>query len=452
MEDVTMKRNNPYIKYFIAYGLFCLGSSLIHGAYNNFFPILLQTGNPNFAKGAGELGFGLNAFPTSIIMSIDNVFAVTLALIIGVWGDRTPRRRGYSVIFGIIGALAFSLLPLVILTNKTAASGDTMALMPQLILTIFLVIVFVFMHSGGSQLRLGYSYNIMPKDNQSMMFAVAMVFEGVGFLAFTALGSVLYAKSRVFPFLLGGGMTIVFLILFWFLSPPETKKNQQLAKEAASGSRRSFNPFRQIADTYTLIPANARFAILMTLIAYCLSNIGVYALETFASSYMLDVLNIPPNRSIIVIGVYYVGYLIAAIPTGAIARRVSRKLLILIGVIAMGVGALLTLLFGKSIPTLAVFCLIMGLGQSIVNVVSVPYIMSHAPEDGTHTGTLNSSVSTLRLLVSIVSVPLVGALIDLSGSYNSIFIIMIVACVLALIPVFLLIRRVNDEPLPQQRT
>ena len=450
MEIPTTKQRNPYIMYFIAYGLFCLGSSLIGGAYNNFFPILLQTGNPNFAGGAGELGFGLSAFPTSIIMSIDNVFAVTLALLIGIWGDRTPRRRGYSVLFGIVGALAFCLLPLVILTNRTAASGDTRALMPQLILTILLVVVFVFLHNGGSQLRLGYSYNIMPRNHQSMMFAVAMVFEGVGFLAFTFLGSVLYAKSRVLPFLLGGLMTVVFLILFWFLSPPETKKNQQLAAEAASGEKRSFNPFRQLADTYKLIPANARFAILMTLIAYCLANIGVYALETFASSFMLDVLNIPPNQSIIVIGVYYVGYLLAAIPTGAIARKVSRKLLMLIGVIAMGIGAVLTLLMGKNIPTLAAFCLIIGLGQSIVNVVAVPYIMSHAPEDGTHTGTLNSSVSTLRLLVSIVSVPLVGALIDMSGSYNSIFIIMIVACVLALIPVFLLIRKVKDEPLPNQ--
>ncbi len=436
----------PYIGYFFAIGLVSLGMSLVGGAYNSFFPIILQSGNENFAQGAnsGIMGFGLNAFGTSIIMSIDNFFAFAMALVVGAWGDRTTKRRGYGIVLGLVGAIAFAFLPIVISTNKTAQSGDTRTLMPRLVITIIIAIIFVFTHNGASQLRLGYSYNIIPKPNHSLLNSFLMVFEGAGSVLFIVLGSVLYAMNSNFPFFIGAVLTGVTLLIFALVSKPETKKNAALELERQTEGKINYNPFKQIADTFRKIPSSARKNIILVICIISLTAMGVYALETFATSYMLDVLGIAPNLSIIVTGAYYIGYLAFAIPIGALAKKISSKKILLIGIIGMGTGALLTLLFGKTLITLSIFCFIMGASQSAVNVVAIPYIMSFAPDDGENTGTLISTVATLRFLVSTLTVPVVGALIDISGNYSSIFVTMAVTCAIALIPLFALMRHTEN--------
>ena len=80
------------------------------------------------------------------------------------------------------------------------------------------------------------------------------------------------------------------------------------------------------------------------------------------------------------------------------------------------------------------------MAASILDVMTIPYIMSFAPETGTNTGTLFSVTLMVIVCVSLISVPLLGAVIDAVGNYNSLFFSMIVTAALSLIPISILFR------------
>ncbi len=71
-----------------------LGTMVIWQLYNAFVPIFLQTGHPGFASSKDVLGFGLNATTTGAIMGIDNLAAIFILPMIGIWSDRIRTRIG----------------------------------------------------------------------------------------------------------------------------------------------------------------------------------------------------------------------------------------------------------------------------------------------------------------------------------------------------------------------
>lgn len=93
-----------------------LGTMVIWQLYNAFVPIFLQTGHPGFASSGDVLGFGLNATTTGAIMGIDNLAAIFILPVIGIWSDRIRTRIGRRYPFIItaapLAALAFILMPL----------------------------------------------------------------------------------------------------------------------------------------------------------------------------------------------------------------------------------------------------------------------------------------------------------------------------------------------------
>ena len=435
MDKRTDRLKNPYMKYFISFGLIAAAYQIYAGAYNNYFPIILQAGNPEFAEGTeGIAGFGLNVFMTSLIMSIDNFFAVVLSAPFGVWGDRSTKRRGLTVILGLISCVTYVFLPLIIKMRGDIPSGATDQLMPYLIITILLVFIYQFADIGRGSLEYGYQYLFIPKEHHNMMNSVMMLLGGVGFIVFTVVGSIFYSKNPESPFYLGSGMMAISLLIFFLVCPPETEKNERLKREKIEGKTSKENLFKAIIGTFTRLPKLARLCILMMLIIRLLSLMGVAALQTFASSFMLDVVGIQPNMSMIVVAVYYLGYMLAAVPVAKIAEKVNNILLFAIGLSGMILGSALMLFFGKDVISLSIFCLIIGSTSSILDVMILPYIMSFAPEDGADIGTLYSSVQTINICTSLVAVPIVGWLIDLTGNYSSLFLIMIISCAICYIP------------------
>jgi len=109
-----------------------LGISALWQIYNAFVPIFLQTGHPGFASSREILGFGLSASATGAIMGIDNLAAIFILPMIGIWSDRirTPIGRRYPFILTAapLAALAFIAMPIA----AGLISLSSMALLPEI--------------------------------------------------------------------------------------------------------------------------------------------------------------------------------------------------------------------------------------------------------------------------------------------------------------------------------
>ncbi len=432
----------PYFKFFLIYGLLNMAISIMWGAYNNYFPIILQAGNPNYVSTSTVqvAGFGLSAFITGLIMSIDNIFAAVFLPIFGAWGDRTTKRREMGFIFGLICVAAFISLPLIASLVSPADSGKTAQLMPLLIVSVILVFAMMFTDAVGGQFRAGYQFNMVPKEHQSKMSSYSTTLGGFGFLFATFVASMLYTINTGIPFFIGGGVMLIVLILFITLYPPESKKNQRILEERASGTQKKFNPFKTIAETFRLITKTGRTCIILVFAAKILANFGLYGIQTYGSSFLYTNLGFAPNVAMIVTGVYFIGYMLMAIPVGILADKINKPVLFAVGSSALIVGAVGMLFFAHSLVTVCIFILCIGMAASILDVMTIPYIMSFAPETGTNTGTLFSVTLMVIVCVSLVSVPLLGAVIDSVGNYNSLFFSMIITAALSLIPISLLFK------------
>lgn len=110
--------------FFIGFGFF--GISVIWQIYNAFVPIFLQAGRPGFE--AGVPGFGLNATTSGVIMGLDNLAAIFILPVIGVWSDRVRTRIGrrypFIVTAAPVAAVAFLLMPLAARMIDPAQSGS----------------------------------------------------------------------------------------------------------------------------------------------------------------------------------------------------------------------------------------------------------------------------------------------------------------------------------------
>jgi len=81
-----------------------LGLSLLWAVYNDYVPVLLQAGRPDFSKGAGVDGFGLGIATTGLVMGLDNLAALFILPYVGGISDRIRTRFGRRKPFIMAGA------------------------------------------------------------------------------------------------------------------------------------------------------------------------------------------------------------------------------------------------------------------------------------------------------------------------------------------------------------
>ena len=222
------------------------------------------------------------------------------------------------------------------------------------------------------------------------------------------------------------------------------------SRSAPAGKAQKFNPFKTIAETFRLITKTERTCIILVFAAKILANFGLYGIQTYGSSFLYTTLGFAPNQAMLVTGVYFIGYMLMAIPIGIIADRINKTVLFAIGSGALIIGAAGMLFIARSFATVSLFILFIGMAASILDVMTIPYIMSFAPETGTNTGTLFSVTLMVIVCISLVSVPLLGFIIDTAGNYSSLFVSMIITAALSMIPIALLFKYAKRLPQPQQ--
>ena len=409
--------NFNYGKIFLlGFGFF--GVSIIWGVYNAFVPIFLAN---KFNLGPVFIGF---------FMTLDNIAALFIQPPVGAWSDRlrTPigRRMPFILVGAPIGALVFGLIPIAAVLPLFVASTSTLILS----MAIWRTPVVALMP------------DITPSAYRSPANGIVNFMSGIGAIVALQTGGALYKISPAFPFWMGSGLVILSaLLVFIFIKEPE---EYEVGKQQPN----MFNSLREIFSESDKSAVRLFWAIFFWFI-------GFSAIETFFTLYAKNHLGIHEADGATLLSVLPLFFVLFAIPSGWIAKRIGRRPTIATGLIILTV--ILTLLYitpaktllspilrlplvgipllegGPRMLTFAGVLLIFGgIGWALININSLPMVVDMVEDAriGTYTG-LYYLFSTLS---AIVGPNVNGWAVQLSGgNYNAIMLIAPFFMVIALL-------------------
>lgn len=356
--------------------------------YNAFVPIFLK----RFV--AGETLIGL-------IMTLDNIAAITLQPYFGALSDNTYSRFGHRMPFMIIGipiaALFFALIPL----------ADNFWL-----LLVFIIIMNLAMSVFRSP-TVALMPDLTPSPLRSKANGVINFMGGVGAILTYGLAARLYELNPAFPFILFSLLLLVILLAFLMkLREPERPRTGEQIK---------------IWQIVGEIFRTRERRILYILLAIFFWFFGYAGVETFFTLYGKNYLLIKESTAAQALLFFSLTFVLFAIPSGFLAGKYSRKKIITIGIIGLIVvfsGLALT----SDLLVIRLVLLIGGIFWAFININSYPMVVDQAGDKiGAYTG-VYYFFSTIPAILAPV---FVGFLIERLG-YGILFISAIFSFMLAL--------------------
>jgi MFS family permease len=157
--------------------------------------------------------------------------------------------------------------------------------------------------------------------------------------------------------------------------------------------------------------------------------VGYNAIETFFTSYGVNVLGLQENRASLLTGISYIAFIVFAIPSGYIAARLGRKRTITLGLVIFA-ALLLVGYFSASVPVISGVLALGGLAWSLVNINSLPMVIDTAESDaliGTYTGFYYIASQAAAVAGPILN----GVLIERYQNYGLVLLMPVIFFVLA---------------------
>lgn len=388
----------PWGKTFLV-GFGFLGISIIWPIFNQYVPLFLQAGNPEFeAKLLAEgkalpdiRGFGLTPALAMFIMTWDNILNMFIAPWAGSRSDRTwnrfGRRKGWILVGAPIALLAFLSIPLA--------------------QSVLAILVFILITNFGMALfrapTIAWLGDLFEAEDRSKANGVINFMGGVGgLLAYFGGGALFHAFGRSAPFLAGALVTAIALVTV-LLAVREPRERMQA--EAGSGS--------VLGDVRRLFTQSDRSALLV-LVSILFWFMAYNALETGLSSFAVFTLGMKAGIAAIYTGVMTISFIICAVPAGMFGTRYGRAPVIRVGLIGLVLLTLVGYFVIQNPLSLAIVLALAGALWSLVNVNSLPLVYDHGDERriGTYTGLYYFSSQ----LAAILGPTLGGVLVETLGS------------------------------------
>lgn len=397
--------------FLIGFGFF--GISVMWKLYNDYVPIFLQAGNPAFKSSTTASGFGLGATLTGFVMTLDNIAGLFLLPLIGVWSDRVwtrlGRRRPFIVALAPISILAFSAIPFVVRQIPPQLSGQTAQLGQPLALFMIVIGIFLLAMAGFRTPIISLMPDLTPSPLRSQANGIINLMGGVGGVIITLVGAKLYGINIALPFIVAGVlMVLAVLMLIFFVQEPRQLTDTPEERESEERLHALHNLRR--------VPAESRRSLLLLMLSIFLWFVGYNAIETFFTSYGVNVLHIKENQASLLSSVSYITFILFAVPSGYIAARIGRRKAITIG---LAVFACL-LLIGYFLPSLYVIGTALALGGcawAMVNINSLPMVIDTSPTDA-NIGAYTGFYYLASQLAAITGPILNGFVIEQSNNYG----------------------------------
>ena len=399
--------------FLIGFGFF--GISVMWTLYNAYVPIYLQSGSPTF-NAPGEVGFGLGAGLTGVIMTLDNIAAFFLLPLIGLWSDRVwtrfGRRMPFILVLAPIAIVAFILIPVTVQMIPPELSGQVDQLGTPLALFIIAIGVFLAAMACFRTPVVALMPDLTPSPLRSQANGVINLMGGVGTLIATLGSSFLYGMGRLVPFAFGGVLmgAAVLMLLFFVREPREFK--------TAAHEDEGLGALRGIKR----ISPEARRSLAFLMAAIFCWFVGYNAVETFLSSYGVSELGMSTGTAPLLLGVASLAFLAFAIPSGYIAARFGRRRTIISGLAIFGL-LLVANFFLRNATLIWAVMAVGGIGWALVNINSLPMVVDISASDadlGTYTG-----LYYIAAQLAAVAGPMInGYIVEWGGGdYNLIFVV-----------------------------
>ena len=410
-----------------------LGISLIWPIFNQFIPIFLQAGNPEFERqllAEGReipqvAGFALAPSLALFIMTWDNLINIFVQPWVGERSDRTWNRFGRRKIWILLG------LPIAMLGFIFVPIAQSV-----LAIAVFILITNFGMALFRSPTIAWLGDLFLPEDRSKANGAINLM-GGVGGLLAYLVGGMLFEQfGRSAPFIAGAvAMVVALAVALIFVKEPAQIESQAKNKEKSAGV------LANLRTVFTNPDKSGLFILLSILLWF----IAFYALETALSSFAVFVLGITPGKASIYSASITVSFLIFAIPAGMLATRIGRRLTIRIGLF----GLILVLLAGwfiiQDAITFIAVLVIAGIFWAMVNVNSLPLVYDHGDERkiGAYTGLYYFASQTAAVLGPVMG----GILVDVLGDqYRYIWPFSVVFMALAFLTMLRVKERENPAP------
>lgn len=400
-------------------GLGFFAISLCWTLYNSFVPVFLDD---------ALAGAGLKGTLIGVIMTFDNIAAVTLQPYFGAASDRTWNRFGRRMPFIIVGmplgAAFFALVPLVryslvpligalLLMNLAMAvfRAPTVALMPD----------------------------VTPPPLRSKANGVINLMGGLGAMVALFGGSALYRLNPVYPFVMAAALMILSVVVL-----RRAIREPERVEGTDGGPGRSVGIMGALAD---VVRREEKSAMRM-LLAIFFWFIAWNGIEAFFTLYGREVWGIPESTGALYMGFFSVALVAFSIPSGFIATSVGRARTIRMGLAGLalclvGLGLMAHDSLGR--PIIEALNGILGLGLdasgqatlmeamlantgiivpalmgaaglswALININSYPMVVDMA--DGAQTGAYTGLYYLFSSLAAITGPPVFGLLRDAFGT------------------------------------
>ncbi len=374
------KRLDYVSTFLLGLGFFCI--SITWSLYNSFVPVFLSK-------------YIESAFIIGIIMTFDNIAAITLQPFFGALSDRTNTRHGRRMPFLLVGipvsAAFFSIIPY----EFSLAS------------LIAIVMCFNISMSVYRAPTVALMPDLTPSPLRSKANGIINFMGGFGALLAYFVGSKIYDHDKHLPFL-GTSILMLLAVIILYKAIKEPPVPAEESKDG-TGLMAAFRGI--IADTDR--------SALYLLFAIFFWFVGYQGVETLFTLYGVKYLGIKESTAALTLGFFSFSFLVFAIPSGFLATRIGRKRTIKAGL--MGLMAVFVLiLFSRNITVIRVLMLAGGMFWAFVNINSYPMVVEMTTDDkiGAYTG--------------ILGPPLFGRVIDLVG-YGVLFIMALCFLLLAFI-------------------
>lgn len=376
-----------------------LGISIIWPIFNQYIPLFLQAGNPEFerqllAEGRAIpdiVGFGLAPSLALFIMTWDNIINMFVQPWVGAKSDQTwnrfGRRKPWILIGAPIALLGFVFIPVA---------------QSVLAIAMFILITNIGMALFRSPTVAWLGDLFEPKE-RSRANGVINFMGGVGgFLAYFGGGFLFNSFGRSAPFLAGAiAMAVALTVVLFFIKEPEQLETEAKEKE------------RSVLDNLKVVFDNPDKSGLFVLLGILFWFMAFNALETGLSSFAVFTLGMPAGTASIYAALVTITFIVFAVPAGNFGTRFGRGPVIRVGLIGLSILTLVGYFFIQSTLTFAIVLVLIGVFWAMVNVNSLPLVYDHGDEKriGAFTGLYYLSSQ----LAAVLGPTLGGILVDALG-------------------------------------
>ena len=381
----------------ILLGVGFLGLSIIWPVFNQFIPLFLQAGNPEFDKlilAQGRVlpqitGFGLAPALAMFIMTWDNLINIFVQPWSGARSDQTwnrfGRRKGWILLGAPLALVGFISIPLA--------------------RTVLAIMVFILITNIGMALfrspTAAWLGDLYPPEERSQANGIINLLGGLGgLLAYFGGGMLFNVFGRLAPFLAGALVTLLtMLTILLFLHEPASIQPERPEKVKV------LENFRRVLTD----PDRSELLVLLGILMYFMA---FSALETGLSSFAVFSLGIQPGNAAILTGSMTISFILFAVPAGILGTRFGRKAIVRLGLVGLAISFIAGYFVIQGLLSLVFILVCAGVCWSLVNVNSLPLVLDHGDENkiGAFTGLYYFSSQLAAVLGPTLAGLLVSAL------------------------------------------